>query len=302
LAKEEVQFQNGKPQLKGVDTIARIFRKKNRTFKLATEDGNKITIKFPPPSDMESFFVFSLHRSGSTLMNNIILDVCKHLKLSYIDLEGSIFKQGYMPAHINDDISSLFFEHGFAYLGFRSFWIGKNFDVTKNKCLLLIRDPRDAMVSHYFSYLYSHGIPASGPISKTMSENRAKLIDTDINEYVLRPQFINTFKNGLKRYEKFLSPKMTRIYRYEDVIYYKHEWLIDMLEYLGLELPSEVVSRIVKKHDIHPSKEDPSNHIRQVAPGNFRRHLTAETIGKLNSALAEVLKKYGYDQVKTDSL
>ena len=86
---------------------------------------------------------------------------------------------------------------------------------------------------------------------------------------------------------------MTRVYRYEDVIYYKHEWLIDMLEYLGLELDSETISRIAQKHDIHPSKEDPSNHIRQVAPGNFRRHLTAETIGKLNSALDEVLKKYG---------
>lgn len=226
----------------------------------------------------------------------MFIDVCKHLKLSYIDLEGSIFKKGYMPTHINGDISTLFFRRGFAYLGFRSFWIGKQFDVTKNKCILLIRDPRDAMVSHYFSYLYSHGIPASGPISKTMSKNREKLIDTDINEYVLRPQFINTFKNGFKMYEKYLSPQMSRIYRYEDVIYDKHEWLIDMLDNLGLELPFEVVSGIAQKHDIHPLKENPSSHIRQVAPGNFRRHLTAETIEKLGLTLAEILKKYGYNR------
>ena len=276
----------------------RIFREKYRSFGLTATDGKTITLKIPPPSDIESFFIFSLHKSGSTLINNMFIDVCKHLKLSYIDIEGSLFKKGYMPGHIIGNIAPFFFERGYAYLGFRSFWIDQSFDATRNKCILLVRDPRDALVSHYFSYLYSHGIPASGPISKTMSKSRDKLMATDINAYVLRPQFINIFLYGFKKYEMFLSDRTTRVYRYEDVIYYKNEWLIDMAKYLDMELPSEVIDRIVKKNDIQPVKEDPSKHIRQVSPGNFRRHLTGETIEKLNTALGQVINKYGYDHFR----
>ncbi len=280
----------------------RIFGEKYKRYNITAKDGKKITFKIPPPSDIESFFVFSLHKSGSTLINNIFVDVCKHIKLSYIDIEGSLFRKGYMPGHINGNISSLFFERGFAYLGFRSFWIENIFDVTRNKCILLIRDPRDSLVSHYFSYLYSHGIPATGPISKIMSETRAKLIAADINEYVLRPALINIFKNGFTKYETFLSGKTTRVYRYEDVVYNKNEWLIDMVKYVGIELPLELLERIVKKHDIHPLIEDPSKHIRQVSPGNFRKHLAPETIGELNSVFAEILRQYGYDRVRSTNL
>ena len=231
-----------------------------------------------------------------------MVDVCNHLKLNYIDLEGTIFRQGYMPAHIKGNLSHLFSERGYAYLGFRSFWIRDQYDISDNKCLLLIRDPRDAMVSHYFSYLYSHGIPSSGPVSTTMSNNRSKFDGIDINEYVLRPQFINVFKNGFQNYETFLAPHMTRVYRYEDIIYFKSEWLADMLNHLGVDLPGDIASDIVKKHDVRPLQEDPSKHVRQVAPGNFRQHLAEETIRSLNEALSHILNKYGYDRVNTVSL
>lgn len=276
----------------------RMFGEKFQRFKITAKDGKKITLKIPPPSNLESFFIFSLHKSGSTLINNMFIDVCKHLKLSFIDIEGSLFKKGYMPGHINGNISHLFFERGYAYLGFRSFWIDQSFDATRNKCILLIRDPRDALVSHYFSYLYSHGIPASGPISKTMSKNRDQLVATDINAYVLHPQFINIFKNGFAMYETFLSSKTTRVYRYEDVIYQKFEWIADMLEYLGLDLDSDLISSIARKHDIHPLREDPLKHVRQVTPGNFRKHLTEETIEKLNFQLSKIIIRYGYDRIR----
>ena len=132
-----------------------------------------------------------------------------------------------------------------------------------------------------------------------MSKSRENLIDTEINEYVMRPQLINIFKLGLKKYEMFLSGRTTRVYRYEDVIYRKYEWLKDMLAYLCLNLDSKAISKIAGKHDIHPHTEDPSKHVRQVRPGNFRRHLTEETIQKLNSELAEIIHKYGYDCINS---
>ena len=271
----------------------KIFARK-KTFRVCTTDGKGLTVKIPPPAPIDSFFVFSLHKCGSTLINNMIVDVCNYLKISWLDLEGTVFKHGYMPVHLKGDLSSLFSKVGYAYVGFRSFWIGQHYDATQNRCLLLIRDPRDAMVSHYFSYLYSHGIPDSGPISQTMSKNRKKLADTDINAYVLRPQIINTYKNAFKQYDKSLSSEKTQVYRYEDVIYTKREWLTDMLHFLNLEVPTDIISNIVRKHDVLPLQEDPSKHIRQVAPGNYLSHLKKKTIEKLNEEFADILSQYGW--------
>lgn len=273
--------------------------KKGKNVLIEMTDGKQVPFLMPSPSNQDSFFIFSIHKSGSTLLNNILVDICKKSKINYIDIEGTLFRYGYMPAHIIGDISLLFNKKGFCYLGFRSFWIENIFDISENKSILLIRDPRDALVSHYFSYLYSHAIPTRGPISNNMSINRKNMIKKNIDEYVLQPHLINSFKNVFINYEKLILHKCSKIYRYEDVIYCKYEWIKDMLNFLNIDFNSNELKKISKKHDIFPIKEEPKNHIRQVNPGNFRKHLNRNTIEKLNSVFDKILWLYAYDRAQS---
>ena len=56
----------------------------------------------------------------------------------------------------------------------------------------------------------------------------------------------------------------------------------------------EALHAIAAKHDIRPNAERPDHHIRQVVPGNFRKHLRPETIDKLNAEFSAEMQEYGY--------
>jgi hypothetical protein len=89
--------------------------------------------------------------------------------------------------------------------------------------------------------------------------------------------------------------KTTRVYRYEDVIFRKEAWLQDMLEFLGIEHKPRWVKQLANRHDLRPEQENPTRHVRQVTPGNFREHFNAETLELLNHQFSDHLLLYDYN-------
>lgn len=263
-----------------------------------TLDGTHFELEIPKPSNHDSFFIFGMHKSGSTLMNNIFIDVCKLCNLSYVDYEGEIFKRGYSIDDLAMPMDTLFEYNGYAYIGFRtSRLVRECFDLSRTKNVLLIRDPRDSITSHYYSLRNSHPIPKSGPQTERMKMVRSALKSTSIDDFVLRGHQIKQVKKVFNEYLELLPRNTSRIYRYEDVIFYKEEWIRDMLTFLEIELDGDKTKSIARKHDLVPDKERPDKHIRQVVPGNYKKHLKKETITKLNEAFREILIAFGYNRI-----
>lgn len=268
-------------------------------FTFETTAGVSFSYTLPDPCDTVSMFMFGMHKSASTLMHTMMRDVFAHLDISVVDIDTALFNQGLLPVHITDSMSSLFHGRGYAYLGFRNFWLQESYiDLALTKNILLIRDPRDAIVSHYFSTKYSHTIPDKGPVGDTMSKVRSNLEFVPVDEYAMQDNIVGHFLNGYKNYQRNLPAISTRVYRYEDVIFYKREWLEDMLVFLDIQLDKNTVHEIVKRYDIRPDKERPDQHVRQVSPGNYLTHLQPDTVDFLNSVFADVLHRYGYDSVR----
>jgi hypothetical protein len=67
-----------------------------------------------------------------------------------------------------------------------------------------------------------------------------------------------------------------------------------MLDYFGVALDGATVERIARENDVWPEAERPLEHIRQVRPGNFRKHLNRESIEALNSEFRDLLATYSY--------
>lgn len=262
--------------------------------------GDRISISFPEPRGIDSFFAFGLHKSGSVLLNRMITDVCASLDIPVIALERDMFSQGYGPEDLQGDISSLFEDRGYAYISFRTFWCRNvDYDFSSRKKILLVRDPRDAMISYYFSTKCSHTIPDAGPLKKTLLDHRQELHET--NEPAEAFEMIKTRSRLLRRdievYLNDLDGENTVIYRYEDIIFRKEEWLRHMLAFLGLSLGEEEIVEIARRQDVLPRQERPGKHIRQVVPGNYRKHFPEDIIAWLNEELRGVLRALGYDTV-----
>lgn len=259
---------------------------------IQTKEGASFVLSIPAPASIDSFFVFSLHKAGSTLLNKVINDCCTYRKIPFINFPSNSFTRGFTLAEVEHSFVTHFEPQGYCYGGFRLVTPAfKKFDFASVKKIYLIRDPRDILVSFYYSVLKSHTIPKEGTVSENMNKERKRIENLDINNYVLEqaPGVLNGMRNI-----QLLGQENIRLYRYEDIIFRKKEWIKDMLSFLDLDLEDTQIDKIVSKHDIRPDKEDQSKHIRQVTPGDHKEKLNKNTIEKLNIIFQEPLLKYGY--------
>ena len=116
--------------------------------KLKPKKGRVFSFSVPDPGDNPSFFIFSLHKCGSTLLMQLLHDVCRIINMPVVDLNTKIFNLGIQANLLTEDINGIWNKQGYAYLGFRSFFPALDFDFTQTKNILLIRDPRDMLVSY----------------------------------------------------------------------------------------------------------------------------------------------------------
>ncbi len=257
-----------------------------------TTDHQELILDIPTASKYPSFFVFAMHKSGSVMQDKIFEAICGDLKIPMVSIAKTAFKQGIEEGAFETDICDIFQEIGYCYYGFRYLpRYLKGFDFSSFKKILLIRDPRDIVVSHYFSMKKSHTVPQGG-VGEKLLQLREELANINVNEYVI--QKAPGFKKILKNYGS-IKDESFKLFRYEDIIFKKQQWVQDILDFLELEMPADKVQAIAAKHDIFPGDENQNAHIRKVTPGDYKEKLKPETIEQLNDCFRDVLEKYGYE-------
>lgn len=260
---------------------------------------NEVIYKLPESKkpDTDSVFFMSVHKSGSTLLNNVVKDLCASLDLSFVDIQSFFFNSGIPDNNIPTDTSEIFKPKGYVYSGFRYFPHQYEINpIDSCKLILLLRDPRDAVVSQYFSITKSHPMPGnkhSGELFDHMKERRQSYSKMDIDEFCI--QEIEGFIKKLETYDSLIKGHDNyRVFQYEEVIYLKKKWILNMLNFLEWKLEPGEALRIARKFDQFPSAEDVNSHIRQVHPGNFRTKLKKETIAHINKKYRDVLMRFHY--------
>lgn len=247
--------------------------------------------------DIPSAFFMSVHKSGSTLMNNMIRAACQMLDYEFVDIQSHFFNTGVSDSDIPSETSEIFKPKGYVYSGFRYF--PNQYDIPcLNDCplIVLVRDPRDAVVSQYFSLSQSHPMPgkdADDKLFKHMEEQRKATLGSDINEFALRE--VGSFVKKLETYSEILKthPK-ARLFQYEEVIYMKKKWLMSMLNFLEWKMKPGQPMNLANRFNVVPKAEDASKHIRQVHPQNYMTKLSPETIAEINKTYASTLLRYNY--------
>ena len=237
---------------------------------------------------MDSVFIVGLVKSGSTLLNSLLRPLVARAGLEYRAPASELFQQG-----VELRKSSVSFEpQGYAYGSFRYLpWPLPTF--ASGRTVMLVRDPRDALTSLYFSVAYSHRPPGSAQGDKLLRKFEARRADAragSIDAFVLReaPGHLRTIEKTMTNLPAH------RLYRYEDVIFDKLEWTHDLLDYLKLDVPARLVEAVVARNDILPNDEMPLEHIRRVTPGDHRAKLQPQTMATLNALFEGVLGRFGY--------
>lgn len=161
------------------------------------------------------------------------------------------------------------------------------------KKILVVRDPRDMVVSLYYSMKYSHKLDEIGtPSFKLTVRMLRSETSRPIDDYCLFNSWI--FNTGLNNYFELVRDPATRILRYEDFIYDKLAVVSSVCEWFAIDLPPDRRQAIAASFDYVPSEEMPLQHVRQVHPGDHKRKLQPRTVEALNAVFARFFATFGY--------
>jgi len=241
------------------------------------------------------FFVLGVYKDGSTVLNAMVEALSKHWGLPFVDLPGRLFEAGVPVSQWrNDPAAASIFGGEIVYGGFRAFpsCLKDQSTFIKSQKVLLVRDPRDALVSEYFSNAFSHSLTSEGAARDQMLQLRCEALSTPLEEIVVRrmPDMART----MLEYAASLKDPLLKWFRYEDIIADKRRVLEDISAHFEWPVDANCISQILEWADVFPEQERPTEFIRRVWPDNHRDKLPAEVIRLLNVLLGKPMRILGY--------
>jgi len=249
-------------------------------------------------ASFDPLFAFSVHKCGSTLMHSMIQKACLAANVPAVTLPDIMFNMGEVGIDWMSDPALLsIFQKGLVFFGFRNLppvLKQPEAALRDRRFVLLVRDPRDALVSQYFSFgrkQSSHAVPTKNPDAFIKQINAVK--ETEIDIYVR--QAAHGLRNKLNDYRNHLNFDHGMVRRYEDIYFDKQSFLTDIFDHFGISIRPQIIAQVAQNHDIRPEQEDDSKHIRKGTPGDHREKLAPATISSLNEVFRDVGAFYGYD-------
>jgi len=257
-----------------------------------------VTFALQPPEG-PARFVLGLNKCGSSLLNQIVEFFAEEHGLTPVNLPGVFFNAGLRVEDWAEADLAEVIRPGNLYIGFRNCppAFGRDPLFARSRRVFMFRDPRDALVSLYFSDAYSHSLPggegqAAEAARAYFLAKRDRTLATDINDYVL--QEAASLDRAFMAYAEVLRSPLTLKLRYEEHVFQKKRMIAKIGQHFGLPLTPEATERLLAKVDIVPQGEDMRKFVRAVIPGDHRRKLRPDTIARLDQILAASLGLYDY--------
>jgi hypothetical protein len=265
-------------------------------------DGDAVkrgTITIPPSGsvpDFSSFFLFAFAKSGSSLVNTLVGELLTECGVSLISLPDHLFERGIDINAFQCDVASLFPVKGYCFLGFRYIprWLIGSDVLRRARKVVIVRDPRDMLVSLYHSVKYSHPFPTTATLQFSAAVEAVRR-DTKLSLDEFCVAYAWAYNEEFWKLRAVLDDDGALILRYEDFIYDKVGLARDICRWCGLNITDDQIRKFAAAHDVIPERDEPQAHIRQVHPGDHKRKLRADTIAVLNVSLQNFLKAFSYD-------
>ncbi len=245
------------------------------------------------PSRQASLFAIGVVKGGSTLLHNILEDLQPYSCRKLLPIGRKFFASGVPLREVVEDVDGLFQQPGYIFATLR--WLPQKLFIPalgSDKKILLVRDPRDMLVSAYYSFRESHGIPKSGHIKRALERTRKRLQTLTLDEFARSRA--DPLKAKYFRLMTLLTTQNLLLRRYEDIIFDKHAFVRDIADFFEMDVAPDAIAAIAKKHDVMPATEDTSRHIRQVRPRNFETKLSPGTVEEISHTLRAVLCEFDY--------
>jgi hypothetical protein len=177
--------------------------------------------------------------------------------------------------------------------------------------ILHLRDPRDVLVSMFYSYCFIH----TGPVAANTGYRR-DAADQGIDAFVLAQattgalhypgdygtgghvqDLVGPLPDRYRVYlDRLLDKPNVRLVKYEQMVGNYRNWLTDFITPFPLQDRQQVIEQLVAQSaTFFPKRSgDALSHVRHVTPGDYKTKLRPATIRRLDEIFADVLDALDY--------
>lgn len=254
----------------------------------------------PSNNDHSSILHLTLNRSASQWVKSVLQRCAVSEGIIHVRWNEMAFNSEYPyldKLESVEEYEQIFHPKGYLYSAYGGYPKGIP-QIEEYKVVLVVRDPRDILVSRYFSKRESHGVPL-----KVSDKRQDFLMDRAYTQRTSVDEFALEKSSGLRdRFDCYISRLLERhpnvhVTRYEDMVADVEQWLDRLLAYVEFSPPEELRTEIIEEaRSIQTKEEDPSAHNRKGRPGDHREKLHSSTIQELNDTFHHVLDRFGYEK------
>lgn len=242
-----------------------------------------------------SVIFFTTHKCASSFMNQFFMMVSKNSNYRVVDYASSIWGLGdsldigstYEP-FLEKNYDRLYFQTGEIYAPQRKpiHFPG----IEKFKHIFFLRDPRDVLVSAFYSFGSSHSLPQNTAAKNVFLKEREEIQKGTIDDYV-RESAVEWILPLYKEYQHLRENTDSNMFLSYDLFNTNFPEFIQELSHFLRFVPSEEkIKEIIGANEKGVNtKEDLSKHRRSGKSGQFREKLSPDTVKYLNELLKDVL-------------
>jgi hypothetical protein len=270
---------------------ALFFRREQRLY-----DG-----KLATPSAAPSVLFFTVHKCASTFVPQALgyFNEREQLGLIEVNLPAWVRKISALDpaAFMTLHAERLFRPRGVLYAPLRRYVPVPGREAYRT--ILMLRDPRDVLVSQYYSVAYSHRLPFRSVSQERFEAKRASARASSIDDYVMDEcaAICGVYEEYAQ--QLFGAPGVALL-RYEDMMQDPGAWVSGLARALGVACNESDVRFLTSAGRLTTHRvEDATKHLRSGTPGDHRRKLQPATIDALTSRLTSVLVPFGYESSAT---
>lgn len=246
-----------------------------------------------------SAIFYTTHKCASTFVARMFDVILKHSEYEFVDYAGAIFGAGDKlnignpyEMFLEKAYSDLYSLHGKIYGPQRRYldFPGRN----NFKHIFFLRDPRDVLVSSYFSLGFTHAEPLNNIERNKFMKKREDIKEKELDNYVLE-EAEAWICPLYKQYQSLRKTAKSHIYlKYDLFVEDTPEFIKKISAFLSLHSSPEDIDLLTQEASPVQNVEV-MKHKRSGKTGQYLEKLHPSTVEKLNQILSDVLHDWEFN-------
>ncbi|MFI7577850.1 sulfotransferase domain-containing protein [Micromonospora sp. NPDC049497] len=249
----------------------------------------RLTVPVIARCEYENIYHCTVHKTGSQWIKALFSDPVVYSYSGLLPFDPRFYKRRSLPV-VPPGRAALALFH--SYPRFEQITKPDN-----HRAFFVIRDPRDIVVSSYFSLRNSHApmgdIPQARKILQEtpMKEGLLHVIDRLSKKYLFKQ---------LRSWAVAPSSETFRLFRYEDLTGERQMDEVDqMMRHCGIALPPSELEALLARYSFSKMRKDVGipgqiSHYRKGKAGDWRNHFDDEIYEAFTAATGDLVEVLGY--------